>query len=234
MKRRWRFTKKGSNSGSSKQKKQVSSDISSLKLYRSINELPLCRFIDAAVDDNLYALVISGTPNEIELLALWEKIKIEYADAMKDNEYKLYTNQKNELARLEITYNQLRKAIEELRKTYVAQFADKVNLWLRTSFKFDTRFPQDYENDLKRAANRSKGIKLEADLKRLNIEGLEKKFMDKGGKSTRESFMNILFTLSDHVKFQLSDNITVYEFCERVHRLNKYIEHLDTKPPKRR
>lgn len=209
-------------------------DSSLLKLYRSISELPLCRFIDCAVDNNLYALVITGKPDENELLALWDKIKIEYADAMKDNEYKLYTNLRNELSRLEITYSQLQKAIEELRKTYCSQFADKVNIWLRTSFKFDTRFPDDYENDLKRANNRSKGIKLEVDLKKLNIAGLEKKFADKEGKATRESFMNILFSLSDHVKYQLTENITVYEFCERVHRLNKYIEHLDAPKNKKK
>lgn len=198
---------------------------SSLKLYRSISELPLSRFIDVAVDNNLYALVITGKPDENELSALWEKIKVEYADAMKDNEYKLYTNLKNELSKLEITYSQLQWAINELKKVYVQQFAEKVNLWLRTSFKFDVRFPEDYDNDLKRADRRSRSFKLEADLKRLNIEGLEKKFAEKGGKATRESFMNILFSLSDHVKFQLQDSITVYEFCERVHRLNKYIEH---------
>lgn len=233
MKKRWQFTKKGLSSSTSKQKKQENSTTSSLRLYQGISDLPLTRFIDCSVDGNLYALVISGKPTEEELQSLWDKIKLQYADVIKDAEYKLYASISNELARLEITYSEITSALRELKNYYTKEFAGKVNEWLRSSFKFNVELPDDYDNDLKRAGNRSKGIKLDIDLKKMTVEAMKKKFDSKGA-ATRESFQAILITLSDHVKYEIRESITVYEYCERIHRCNKYYDSLNNKPIGRR
>jgi hypothetical protein len=44
---------------------------------------------------------------------------------------------------------------------------------------------------------------------------------------TRAYFESILITLSDHAGYHIKDDITVYEFGERIRRLNHYIKKLN-------
>ena len=201
--------------------------------YQNINELPLGRFIDCLCDKNIYALIVSGHPKMEDLESAWEKIKLQYTDLIKDYEYRFYITTSNIVAQLEITYSQVLNLISDLRKRYTEQFARMLNRLLSSSFKFDVRFPEDYEKDLKGARTRSGGIKIEIDLKKMMLEGLEKRFAEKKG-MTRESFQSMIIALSDHVKYQLSENITVYEYCIRVQRLQHYIESLPQNKLKRK
>jgi hypothetical protein len=176
----------------------------------------------------MFSLVITGQPKMEELLEAWDKIKLQYTDLIKDHEYRYYISHFNELSRIEITYNQIINAIEELKKYYAKPIADCVNRWLKSSFQFNVNLPDDYDNDLKRAKRRTGGLKIEMDLKRMTLEGLQKRFGERKGMS-RESFQSVLIALSDHVKYPITENITVYEYCVRVQRLNQYIETIKLK-----
>lgn len=198
-------------------------DTSSVKYYRNINELPLCRFIDCVVDANLYALVISGKPSVPELAAAWNTIWMQYTDAIKESGTNIYTLLKKEVGNLEMIYGTLQVMIDALKDYYCEQFASAVNALLRTSFKFDVRFPDDYDNDLKRARNRSKGLLISLTLKKAALEKIVEK-QDEAEALTREHFQKVLITLSDHARYPVHDSITVFEYCERIYRLNKYIE----------
>lgn len=193
------------------------------KWYQSINSLPLNRFIDIIVDENILALVISGRPTDEQLNKAWEDISLQYADAIKDNEYKLVTSLQKEINTLTITYNLIQEAIKTLKDFYTKQFAVELNALLKSSFKFDIRFPDDYDNDLKRAKGRSKGILLQLQIKQSAYDAIATK-RNSGGKATREYFSGILITLSDYVKYRIGEDITVFEFCDRIRRVNQYYE----------
>lgn len=217
--------------GSKKNIKQVEVEA---KYYKSIVELPLSRFIDVMVDDNLYALVITGKPTDEELSAAWEHIRIEYADAIKDYEYRMLCSLEREVTDIDITHNKILIAIATLEKYYCIQFATALNKLLRTSFKFDTRFPDEYDNDLKRAHNRSKGIFLSLQLKQSALEAMRNKHVGKDKKPSREYYLGILITLSDYATYPIHDNITVFEFCDRIRRLHQHYEQIKVKPNGRR
>jgi hypothetical protein len=185
------------------------------------------------VDDNLYALVICGKPEDDELLAAWLQIQGEYADAIGDSEHRMYVSLFKEITILGTNLQLIEYAVEILEKLYSKEFADRLNKLLNTSFQFDPADPVKYKATLKNCLMRSRSIKINLDLKRIQMEAIQEKMKEPGKKPSREYFQSILITLSNHVKYQLQDNITVYEYCNRLQRFNKEHDEI-TKQTKRR
>lgn len=200
------------------------------KWYQSINELPLNRFIDVACHNNLYALIIEGNPTPQELIKSWVEIHAAYAEAMGSGEHRLYSSVFSETAILAATYKQISLLIELLTKCceiniYPEDLFKELNTLLHTSFVFaQDNMKQNIEN-LNRCKNRSKGLKIRLDLQQQKLDSMQTK---KGEQEsiTKEYFISILLTLSDHAGYHISDSITVFEYCERVKRYNQYCEHL--------
>lgn len=215
--------------------------------YSKIVELPLNKFIEIKVDPNgnLAPLIISGMPTPEELAKAWEEIQQEYADIMGDAEYRLYTKMLKDLTLLTISYNTVQKVIpfliglnleaflihaaenkeifDEIEKQMV-----ELNKILHTPFKFNPYEPEKFRGELKRALNQSKSLKMRIDLKESEFEAVREKNENKETKPTKEYFYSILIELSDHAKIALSaDNMTVFEYCERVRRYNQYRKHLE-------
>lgn len=181
--------------------------------------------MDLVVDGNKYALVKSGEAPYHEILMAESELRVQYADAIGDNEYRLYCGMINDITRQEITLAQIQGLTSALRDAYVPLFAENLNRLLRTKFVFDVSRPDEYDANLQRALNRSKGLKLEIDLKRQRVEKIAEKYENgSGGKVTREYFMGILIELSDSAHFPLTETITVWEFCERIKKHNKKAE----------
>ena len=222
--RRRPFTKKDSNTSTSEQMKRSVGDYQSWSLYQSITELPLSRWIDLTVDGYLKALIKEGTPPENELHRAENELRIQYADAIGDGEYRVYVGVIKELADMELVLSQVYSMVRVLTDVYVPLFADRLNRLLKTSFVFDINNPEAYDKLLSRCLNRSKIYKLRIDLKKIELEKLETKYQGKSGKATREYYMGLLISLSDHAGYPITDNITVYEFCERIKRANKINE----------
>jgi len=195
------------------------------RYYRTIYQLPLSRFVDAQVDKNLYALVISGTPTIEELTAIWEIIKLEAADKAGDLEYRTYMNLFKDIHRLKGDIDSIREQITILRDTYVKRFADRLNALLVTNFAFDVSRPEEYDKLLDRCYNMTGGLQLRLELLTNNFKAIEAKH--KGNKEPdREYYMSLLITLSDNAGYGLSDNITVFEFYERMARATEKVKTL--------
>lgn len=228
-KRRWPFSKRETNT-SSKMLSQPSAAVSqSYSLYRSITELPLSRWIDMTVDGYLKAIVKEGAPPVDILHQTENELRIQYADAIGDGEYKLYVTAVKEVAVLELTLAQIHHLVGALREVYVPQLANALNKLLLSSLVFDVANPAEYDNTLLRALRRSGGTKIRLELKKLHLAELEKKYTGTTKNATREYYMGVLISLSDSAGFQLSDNITVWEFCERIKRHNKKSESINNK-----
>lgn len=191
------------------------------KYYNSIHALPLCRFIDAIVDGNIFSLVISGTPELPILQTTWEKIREQYADKMGDMEYKLYASLYREINELTANINSIHVLVDQLRMRYVKKFADRLNSLLITNYKFDITDLAEYDKLLDRCYNKTGGLQLNLDLKLINFKAIEEKNKEKNTKPTRDYYASVLITLSDNVGYPLRDDITVFEFCERIIRSQK-------------
>lgn len=229
---RWNFKKqsrstgKGTNSSFANKTLPSKTVTSSSKWYHSIYDLPLSKFIEAHVDGNLYALVISGKPTDEELLQAWGEINLQYADTMKNREYRAMAILNGEITSAEILYNQIMILIKALSDYYVDKFKVQLNRLLKTSYKLDVTNPEEYDNELKNATNRSKGIMLDIRLKKAELEGVKAK-MPKVEDPGKEYFYSALLTLQNHNKYRMKiEDTTVFEFCESIRRMNEEFDQL--------
>lgn len=199
--------------------------------YQHLSEVPLSRWIDLTVDGYLKALAKTGNPPEDELRKAEAALRIQYADAIGDHEYRMYCNTMKEVTNLELTVAQVQELTTALRTVYVEQFAKELNRLLPNSnLVFDVTKPDKYDQTLQRALNRSKHLKILAELKRQKLATLEQRYSGQDKKATREYYMSMVLTLSDAVRYPLAvDEMTVWEFCERIKRHNRQIEALTNK-----
>jgi hypothetical protein len=204
------------------------------KYYTSIVDLPLSNFINCLVDQNIYALVISGKPTDEELIAAREGIMLEYRDNLADGEGKLHFNLLKEVELLKLDFQKAGMCLQileaEINFPTIVQpekrFSDDLNKLTESNFKFDHSKPEEFRKELKRAKARSKSILIKIQLKQSNLDALNKKD-NEGAKVTKEYFQSILNTLSLFSKFQLSDTMTTYSFCDWVRKFNLHREFLE-------
>jgi len=228
--RRWFYGRKGLNTSSPKSEANSLPGSPSAKLYRHIVDLPLSRFKECDIRGNLAALVISGYPDPSELEKAWFEIQCEYQDARGDAEYKAYLIFRKEVQLLKITLRQIHICIKQLSDILqignidpgIVELKDswtkELNKHLHTTFVFDFDQPDAFVHDLQRCFNRSKGEKIYLDLKEARLEALEQKFGEKK-KADDAYYESLLISLSDAAGYQLKDDITVFQFCERITRL---------------
>lgn len=196
----------------------------SWKLYQFITELPLNRFVDACVDKNYAALIREGMPPADVLLKTWEEIRVQYADAIGDHEYRLYISLYKEITIYQCTLGQINMLCTILASVHNDIYALELNNLVSSSFQFDPRFPEDYDRDLKRAQARSMGIKMQMDLKSAQLQAIQGRFEGKNSKPTREYFLGMTDMLSDAVGYSLPESMTVFSFCDRLKKLNERYE----------
>ncbi len=219
--------------------------IKSCSIYQNISNLPLSRFIDCIVDHNLFALVITGTPDPKELTEAWDNILQEYTEAIGANEYKLYLSLYREVTNLDIEYKQIRSFADILceiqnyiiLKNYDVlpfvlesqkKFSNELNKLLRTECKFNNRDPSGFQEEINKCLRRSKALKIKLDLKLLAFAEIQKKNKD-GAPMDRRYFDSMLITISDYAKYEIGEQITVSKYCERIKRYNHYCESLKIK-----
>jgi len=243
----WQLLKKDQSSKYSRLK-QSHPEAPQLNLYQSISELPLSRFIDAVVDNNLFSLIKSGNaqPDMLQLSAAWKNILDEYTEAMGSHEYKLYISLLREKEQLIIDYNLIRALVYAMHNvqdyiisegfvvdndviSFQKESGKSISDILRYNFVFNNKDNTSYRSELDKAIRRSGIIKIQIDLKAMALEAIQKKNIKSGGKMDRKYFDSILITISDHAKYEITESITVSKFCERIKRYNNYCEQLKTK-----
>lgn len=237
--------------------KETTAKANEVKMYDSIHILPLPVFIDCMVDENdimdlpetenmrledfdgdtrtftkLKGLIISGEPTDEELASTWNDILQQYGDAIGS----IGNDRKKSLIKLiakdQIRIEQIHQCISILSSYYVPYFARRLNELLHVKFSFDVTRPAEYDKELQRCINRSKGLSLDIQLNQMTLEGLiQAAPKEPDVKITRQYFDNILLSLSDHAGYEISEEkMTVYKFCERIRRFNKYWEAKKNKP----
>jgi hypothetical protein len=200
------------------------------RVYSTIDECPLYAFISVTCDSKLKALIKPAfseedIPEDV-LSSAWERIAQQYSERMADSEQIMLLSLFKELGRIETNIRVAKMIVDTLERTYVREFAEEINKALFTRFKFDVRFPVDYDNDIKRCRQKIKGIELRQKLTLSRYEVLLEKQAKKaaGAVATREYYITILMNLSDFAKYPITEQITVFEFISRVKAMNKFLE----------
>lgn len=227
IKQRWPFTKKDSNINISKQDSHLQETIPSATLYRNIIDLPLYLFIDAIVDDKIHSIVISGDPSPKELHAAWSEIIVQYNESMGNADARLHFSLYKQILQKKIDLELVIHAVTILRREYVPEMLKFLNELFYCNVVLDFMDRDAYENKLISFINRSKGIVLAIDMKTIHLEAIEKKNSTQSKKPDRKYFQTMLLNLSDHAKYEINDRISTFQFCERIQRLNHYIEEIN-------
>lgn len=234
-KRPWLFTRKGTNSDTVTQSSPLPSDIISSKWYQDIIDLPLSKFIAVDVEGDIFALVISGAPDITDLMKAWQRITWQFSDAVKNEEYAVFLRLKKEVLDLELEFKRADILIDCLQTLFCEKMKKALNKLLRSSFKFDIQDPAGYEKDLDSARMRMKNTKILLELKRGALEVMELANQKGAAKKvTRQYYQQMLISLSDFAGYAISDEITVFQYCDRLRRMNDHFEALNANNNARR
>lgn len=194
------------------------------KLFNNIVDLPLSTYIECKVDRNLEALIITGEATKEELEFAWNEIEQEYADAVGDMEHFVYIKVLKEVTILSTDLKIIGSCIQLLSQCHVPRFGEELNKLLHTTFKFDPSNQEQYLRELQSCANRSKELKMRLKLKEIEFDAIKEKHEGHSVEPTREYFHRILNQLEEHFHVPVDPSITVYRFCDKLRRYNKYAE----------
>lgn len=215
----WRSIKSKENINGSTLSSQPGSSLSTW--YRNINELPLYAFIRADVDDDLQALVITGSPTEKELEKAWADISGEYHDAIGDTKTIQRLFIFKELSLMALQLQGIYILIDGIKHRYHPFFHDELNKQLECDIQWDHTDIDAHFKAILRYHKRTGAIKRQIALKTVEYESMKQGAV--GPKATRSYYESILITLSDFAKLPITDQISTFTYCERVRRLNEYV-----------
>jgi hypothetical protein len=190
------------------------------RYYSRITELPLCKFIDCIVDENLHALVISGDPTPAELSHAWADILRDYSHKSGSTEYLTWFRLFKELHTINANITMAEECVRILNRMYVKKFADRLNDVLNQYLTFDITNIAEYDRMVQVSWNKIAGLRLQREMLNARFKAIDDTQKDKKP-VTREYYLSLLITLSDVANYPISDQITVFEFCERMERANK-------------
>lgn len=200
------------------------------KIYDSITDLLLSKFIDCLVNDNLYALVITGDPVKEDLQTAWNDIIIQYNDALGDAETKMYVTLLKDVMDLKADIRKIEMCLTVLRFPYYDEFFTKeLNILTASKFSFDISNKEQYFEELDRCERITNGRRLRLKLKEAAFQAIKEK-EEVAKKPSKEYFLSTLITLSDFAGYNITEEqITVYVYCERMRRLEKYNKEIQEK-----
>lgn len=202
-------------------------DIPSSRWYQNIYNLPLNKFEECLINNNLSVLTIGGFPTPVELNTAWSNIMEEYTTAIGDTEFQMYVELYREVELLKIDYSSIGLLISALRKNYSKYFCDELNILLRTDCKFNVKDLTSYFAELDKCERRAGAKKIQLDLKLIEFEAVKKKVT--GGKEEKidkNYFTSVLIILSKHNTYRITKDIFVNEYCEYLKQFTQYCEEM--------
>lgn len=195
-------------------------------LYHTCSSLPIELFINCLVEENLANLIIYGNPPAIALQEAWSKIYEEYIDLIGDAHQKFYIKVSKEYSNLLARYTLLNTSIDVLAHVFHPELAKKITGEIGGNFKFDIKNPVAYMSDIDGLRNRVKSLKIELQLKELELNTLQQS--QSGEPVTREYFTTIFINLRAFYKYYVPTTVSVSEFCLMLNDVTKQIEKINS------
>lgn len=191
----------------------------SYRLYNDCGKLPLDRFIDCLVDNDLSQLIITGTATESELQTVWDKIYVQYCQLSQDGSYNEVFEILKEIDDLKAKITIANNSIKHLQLSFDQDLVNVLNsLALRCTVK-DGDKGEVLINKLNAVVARIKKwfprlSKAEKDLNVLRETNT--------GKIDRAYFDDVLEAMSEHKGYQIeASKITVSRFCRSLVKMNE-------------
>lgn len=185
---------------------------------------------DATDPEIIRTLSIALETAEIRLAQIigsrWEEIFLDYLDMCKDDRIRFKVSLEKEIAILGARLQQIETCLFTLTTIYVKDLVDHLHGMGYTDFKLDPTDLRQYEEDLNGVKDRSREMKIDRDLKVIELEELIESAKKEGSrKADRISFTNILSRVATYkgVAVIRSSEITVSEF---VAMFNEYLDHI--------
>jgi hypothetical protein len=191
-----------------------------VKLYTTIETLPLSIFIDCIVTADLSGLIISGEISLDELNICWLKLQSQYYELIKSPEARQYIKLVSQIEKTFTKMNVTQKICDTLRWEYSDKLVEELRAW---GYNYEFK-PETLENDLARVISETRN-----DLVRLKqMQALyEKNHKDSNEKPSKEGFQRLIFDINktEQSKYRIAD-FTTYEFGVAYNRLMEYIQYL--------
>lgn len=202
-------------------------------LYLTLDELPLDKFIVCVCDEDLTALVKDkkDIPNVTpeELITTWNDLFLDYVDLSKEAQTRYRITLKRDIALFTSRVQRIESALVILgTPLFIKRLADIVQEI--KGFEDITLDPTDmdkYFSDLQLIRDRSREMKIDADLKKIELEELIKsEAMEEQKRADKLSFLNILARIATYRKVAVirTSELTVAEFCAAFNEYLDYIE----------
>jgi hypothetical protein len=196
------------------------------RLYRTIHDLPLDKFISALCDQDFNALVISGNPSQEELSQAWDEIFLDYLDLNGDNDARMDITLAKDIAILSARLQQIETCLFFLQVFHVQEVADILTDIGFEDVSLDPSDLEQYFENLNIIRLRSKEIKIDIELKEIELTELrESKKKTPAKRADRSSFLNILSRIATykHTAVIRASEISVAEFCAMF---AEYLDHI--------
>ena len=191
--------------------------MSKLKTYKDCFDLPLSKFIDAIVDQNYNALVISGTATDQELTDLWESIYAQYCELSNNSQYSDYQSKLKDYGLMKQRLIVLAGAVQVLSVAYNKEVADAL---ITVGFRhtLDPLKPDNYLKELERLSKQCGAFSGRVKMAENQLNDLTKHIEKK--KTTRKDFIDSVAVVSRFVGFRIDPSIiTVAEFASYQNQL---------------
>lgn len=191
----------------------------SCQLYNDCSKLPLDRFIDCLIDNDLSQLIISGTASQDELQETWDKIYVQYCQLSQDGTYNEVFQVMKEINDLRAKITIADNIIKHLQINYDKELVDILNVFaLRcTITEADTKEALIAKLNIVIARIKKWFPRLHQ--KEKELEELRKKNTDK---IDRTYFDDVLEAMSEVKGFQIeASKITVSRFCRSLVKMNE-------------
>lgn len=205
----------------------------SASYYQTIFELPLFKFEEVLLTENLSALTITGFPTQEELFAAWQEIMCEYSEAMGNGEYRVTQRLMQEINDLEIKFQLINLGCQSLKNAYSKIMVDIINQHLRTKYEFKWGNPK-YIADIESCIRRAKGFKVTKELKQEQLKSIEAKMNAGESKQIDKNyFTQMLIILGRYNHYKINKDIFVNEYCTYVNDYASYVDAMDRANKKR-
>jgi hypothetical protein len=188
----------------------------SCKLYRSIHQLPLAKFITCVCDEYLSALIIEGVASGEELAAAWETIYNEYLDAIKDENMQFVEKLTKDYNLLVTKCNVINLLVEALQYAPVDYLIEELKHWYELPATLNPKDKTGFKRDLAVIAARNQRWLNDAIQLKNRIDQQQPAQQD-NTQITRTWFDEQLVALSRFNKYHINKNeTTVSEFVIMV------------------
>ncbi len=225
LKKIWPFIKTGSNTDTSMHPQHSLTGSSSLTLYRSIDTLPLDRFITCICDQDLLALVISGKPTPEELISAWNEIYDQYVIAVNDKEQQYILRLTKEINCLEFDYKLIGLCVTRLEIEHSDEVLGILKKLVPSNIKFNPADIEQYKKDLSLIISKSKRMIVEIENKRGELGRLAP---EKGERITRSEFDKMVVRASKYMQNRIDKKLTtVSEFVQIIDEMRKEADSIE-------